>query len=101
MSQNWRTNHLLPYRGCLNVYEKNVSYKKINYFYYVLLLTVIQYKQRYIRTSLPCNVSVVDLIVVYLHERVEYNVVLFDEPLKGSKLLKTFKISLTFRFDKL
>jgi hypothetical protein len=35
------------------------------------------------------------------HERVEYNVFLFDEPLKGSKSLKTFKISLTFRFDKL
>jgi hypothetical protein len=26
---------------------------------------------------------------------------LFDEPLKGSKSRKTFKISLTFRFDKL
>jgi hypothetical protein len=34
-------------------------------------------------------------------ERVEYNVFLFDDPLKGSKLLKIFKISLTFRFDKL
>jgi hypothetical protein len=34
-------------------------------------------------------------------ERVEYNVFLFDEPLKGSKSLKIFKISLTFRFDKL
>jgi hypothetical protein len=33
-------------------------------------------------------------------ERVEY-VFLFDEPLKGSKSLKIFKISLTFRFDKL
>jgi hypothetical protein len=32
---------------------------------------------------------------------VEYNVFLFDEPLKGSKSLKTFKISLTFCFDKL
>jgi hypothetical protein len=32
--------------------------------------------------------------------RVEY-VSLFDEPLKGSKSLKIFKISLTFRFDKL
>jgi hypothetical protein len=49
------------------------------------------------------------IIVVYLtsakkaqltHERVEYNVFLFDEPLKGSKSLKIFKISLTFRFDK-
>jgi hypothetical protein len=38
MSQNWRTNYLLPNRGCLNVHEKkygkNVSDKKINYFYY-------------------------------------------------------------------
>jgi hypothetical protein len=37
----------------------------------------------------------------FTHERVEYNVFLFDEPLKGSKSIKTFKISLTFRFDKL
>jgi hypothetical protein len=34
-------------------------------------------------------------------ERVEYNVFLFDEPPKGSKSLKIFKISLTLRFDKL
>jgi hypothetical protein len=37
----------------------------------------------------------------FTHESVEYNVFLFDEPLKGSKSLKTFKISLTFRFDTL
>jgi hypothetical protein len=37
----------------------------------------------------------------FTHERVEYNVFLFDEPLKGSKSLKIFKINLTFRFDKL
>jgi hypothetical protein len=37
----------------------------------------------------------------FTHERVEYNVFLFDVPLKGSNSLKTFKISLTFRFDKL
>jgi hypothetical protein len=37
----------------------------------------------------------------FTHERVEYNVFLFDEPLKGSKSLKTFNIGLTFRFDKL
>jgi hypothetical protein len=37
----------------------------------------------------------------FTQERVEYNVFLFDEPLKGSKSLKIFKISLTFRFDKL
>jgi hypothetical protein len=34
-------------------------------------------------------------------ERVEYNVFLFAEPLKGSKSVKIFKITLTFRFDKL
>jgi hypothetical protein len=37
----------------------------------------------------------------FTHERVEYNVFWFDEPLKSSKSLKIFKISLTFRFDKL
>jgi hypothetical protein len=34
------------------------------------------------------------------HERIEYNVFLFDEPLKDSKSLKIFKINLTFRIDK-
>jgi hypothetical protein len=33
--------------------------------------------------------------------RVEYKIFLFDEPPKGFKSLKIFKISLTFRFDKL
>jgi hypothetical protein len=37
----------------------------------------------------------------YTHERVEYKVFLFDKPFKGSKSLKIFKISMTFRFDKL
>jgi hypothetical protein len=32
-----------------------------NQLFLLLLLTVIQCKQRYIRTSLPCNVTVVDL----------------------------------------
>jgi hypothetical protein len=39
--------------------------------------------------------------VQFTQERVEYNVFLFDDPLKGSKSLKIFKISLTFPFDKL
>jgi hypothetical protein len=39
--------------------------------------------------------------VQFTQERVEYNVFLFDDPVKGSKLLKIFKINLTFRFDKL
>jgi hypothetical protein len=34
----------------------------------------------------------------FTNERVEYNVFLFDEPLKGSKSLIIFKISLTFCF---
>jgi hypothetical protein len=38
VSQNWRTNYLLPYRGCLNVHEKNMENifqtKKINFWYY-------------------------------------------------------------------
>jgi hypothetical protein len=37
----------------------------------------------------------------FTQEQVEYNVFLVDEPLKGSKSLKIFKISLTFHFDKL
>jgi hypothetical protein len=62
VSQNWRTNYLLPYRGCLNVHEKNMEkmFPTKNQLF-LLLLTVIQCKQRYIRTSLPCNVTVVDL----------------------------------------
>jgi hypothetical protein len=35
----------------------------------------------------------------FTQERVEYNVFLFDKPLKASKSLQVFKISLTFRFD--
>jgi hypothetical protein len=34
-------------------------------------------------------------------KRVEYNAFLFDKPFKDSKSQKIFKISLTFRFDKL
>jgi hypothetical protein len=37
----------------------------------------------------------------FTHDRVEYKVFLFDEPLKGSKSPKIIKINLTFRFDKL
>jgi hypothetical protein len=25
LSQKWHTNYLLPYRGCLNVHEKNME----------------------------------------------------------------------------
>jgi hypothetical protein len=39
--------------------------------------------------------------VQFTQERVEYKVFLANDPLKGSKSLKIFKINLTFRFDKL
>jgi hypothetical protein len=63
MSQNWRTNYLLPYRGCLNIHEKNMEkmFPTKNQLFLLLLLTIIQCKQRYIRTSLPCNVTIEDL----------------------------------------
>jgi hypothetical protein len=60
------TNYLLPYRGCLNVHEKNIektfqTKKSIIVIMYYSVLTVMQSKQRYTRTSLPCNVTAVDL----------------------------------------
>jgi hypothetical protein len=36
-------------------------FRQKNQLFLLLLLTVIQCKQRYIRTSLPCTVTVVDL----------------------------------------
>jgi hypothetical protein len=64
VSQKWRTNYLLPYRGCLNVHEKKIwkkFFRQKNKFLLLLLLMVIQCKQRRTRTTLPCNVTVVDL----------------------------------------
>jgi hypothetical protein len=48
----------------LNIHEKNMEKfsDKKNKLLLFLLLTVIQCKQRCTRTSLPCNVTVVDLI---------------------------------------
>jgi hypothetical protein len=47
VSQIWRTNYLLPYRGCLNVHEKNIekmfpTKKSIIFLLLLLLLTVTQ-----------------------------------------------------------
>jgi hypothetical protein len=67
---------------------------------FVRFFCVLETNERFSKTSLQT-------IVVYLmsscvnwvflaqltHERVEYNVFLFDEPFKGSKSLKIFKIS--------
>jgi hypothetical protein len=46
VSQHWRTNHLLPYRQCLNVHEKNMeklfqTKKTIMLLLLLLLLTVM------------------------------------------------------------
>jgi hypothetical protein len=75
VSQNWRTNYLLPYQGYLNVHEKNMEKmfptKKIIIFI-IIIITVIQCKQRYIRTSLPCNVTVVDLKYFFQTTTVKY-----------------------------
>jgi hypothetical protein len=45
------------------LHEKNMekNFQQKNLLLLLLLLTVIQCKQRYIRTSLPCNVTVVYL----------------------------------------
>jgi hypothetical protein len=64
VSQNWRTNYLLPYRGCLNVHEKNMEKNfqtKKSIFIIINGNTIIQCKQRCTRTTSPCNVTVVDL----------------------------------------
>jgi hypothetical protein len=47
VSQKWRTNYLLPYRGCLNVHEKNMEkcFRQKNLLFLLLLLTIIQCKQ--------------------------------------------------------
>jgi hypothetical protein len=58
-------------------------------------------KSKYISTYLICGDRNSSLFKEFTHERVEYNVFLCDEPLKGSKSIKIFKITLTFRFDKL
>jgi hypothetical protein len=43
MSQKWRTNYLLPYRGCLNVHEKiwKKCFRQKNQLFLLLLLTTI------------------------------------------------------------
>jgi hypothetical protein len=43
------------------IWKKCFRQKNQLFLLLLLLLTVIQCKQRYIRTSLPCNVTVVDL----------------------------------------
>jgi hypothetical protein len=64
---------ILPYRGCLNVHEKNME----NIFQTKKSITakmIVRCKQRYTRTSLLCCVAVVDLRYVTcdnIHIRLE------------------------------
>jgi hypothetical protein len=66
VSQNWRTNYLLSTLSRMfkctyvkKIWKKNFRQK--NLLLLLLLLTVTQWKQRYTCTSLPYNVTVVDL----------------------------------------
>jgi hypothetical protein len=52
--------YLLPDRGCLNVHEKNKE-KKFQTKKSIIVKMIVQCKQRYTRTSLPCSVALVDL----------------------------------------
>jgi hypothetical protein len=60
MSRKWRTHYLLPDRGCLNVHEKNME-KNFQTKKSIIAKMIVQYKQRYTHTSLPCSVALVDL----------------------------------------
>jgi hypothetical protein len=72
-----------------------------NHYAIVVYLTSLCVNWAFFGTRGPLKRPRVPKKAQFTHERVEYNVFLFYEPLKRSKSLKTFKISLTFRFDKL
>jgi hypothetical protein len=67
---------------------------KLGFFWYEWARLKREWNERFKGSRVPKKVQ-------FTQERVEYNVFLFDDPLKGSKSLKIFKINLTFRFDKL
>jgi hypothetical protein len=67
---------------------------KLGIFWHAWAILKCEWNERFKGPRVPKKAQ-------FTHEWVEYNVFLFDELLKGSKSLKTFKISLTFRFDKL
>jgi hypothetical protein len=59
VSRKWRTHYLLPDRGCLNVHEKNMA-KNFQTKISIIAKMIVQRKQRYTRTSLPCSVALVN-----------------------------------------
>jgi hypothetical protein len=76
-----------------------------NYEYHISVIQVLDSERKLKIVSL-LNLKLAKnddfhLIVVYLQPNELSTLFLLDEPLKGSKSLKIFKISLTFRFDKL
>jgi hypothetical protein len=88
-----------------NFYQKYISLEKSprlgkanndTFWKYLCLRTIVFRNEIVIYLTSSCVI-----LAKITQKRVEYNVFLFDEPLKGSKSLKIFKISLTFRFDKL
>jgi hypothetical protein len=67
---------------------------KLGLFWHAWAILKHEWNERFKGPRVPKKVQLTQ-------ERVEYNVFLFDDPLKGSKSLKIFKINLTFCFDKL
>jgi hypothetical protein len=72
----------------------NEFVRKLSFFWHGWASLKSEWNERFNGRRVPGKAQ-------FTHERVEYNVFLFDEALKGSKSLKIFKISLTFRFNKL
>jgi hypothetical protein len=96
------------YRQTRTIFSEQRSLKFNDHWKIVVYLTSSCVNWTFFLTSGPLlNAS--ETSVLKAHEcqkkaefnHEQYNVFLFDEPLKGSKSLKIFKISLTFRFDKL
>jgi hypothetical protein len=77
-----------------NSYLFNEFVCKLRFFWYEWAKSKRECNERFKGPRVPKKVQ-------FTQERVEYVFFLFDDPLKGSKSLKIFKINLTFRFDKL
>jgi hypothetical protein len=93
--------HYFIVKKCLNFLKLRIySYLfnefvcKLGFFWYEWGRLKCEWNERFKGPRVPKRVQ-------FTQERVEYNVFLFDDPLKGSKSLKIFKINLAFRSDKL
>jgi hypothetical protein len=86
--------HMAQFRFFGNSYLFNEFVCNFGFFWHEWTSLKLEWNESFKGPRVPKKAQITQ-------ERVEYNVFLFDEPLKGSKSLKIFKISLTFRFDKL